>query len=166
MLVFTDEGTSVLARDKGKHELLLQFIFMCTFFCVPVWDYVARILYSMHTLFYLCMVFSYQFITQIYYKFNNFTFDSCGPLQSPPLSELTNSPAYTCVFLAMFLGSPSFLNLGQWLDECLLDSGEYRMQSFWVKICEAVHACFSVHGGNHYFTPGLEPNWFLVTVHR
>ena len=31
----------------------------------------------------------------------------------PLVKQAINSPAYTCVYLALFLGSPSFLNLGQ-----------------------------------------------------
>ena len=49
---------------------------------------------------------------------------------------------FSSIYLALLLGSPSFLNLGH--KTGLVDSGEYWMRAFRVKIYAAGHACFSV----------------------
>ena len=110
----TDEWTSVLVfYDKGKPELLLQIIYyLCT--SLVVW------------------------LSEINVAIWN-SVGSCGyfnllHFQSP---KATNSPACTCIYLALFLGSLSFLILGQWTEYAQL-----WIRAFRLKICAVTHACF------------------------
>ena len=124
----TDEWTSVLACDKGKPELLLRIIFLCIPLVVCLYGISASesssnlIQHACIMFPYLYRAFSYQFILL-----------TCLTIQHS-----------TFVYLDLFLGSPSLLNLDKKLDESTL---EYWMRAFQVKIYVAVRTCFSVHSG-------------------